>query len=92
MGWYWDKPNIDPEPGKATWLAKGNPEEMSHKWIQTTMKVRLCLQVCPCVYKHVLFPTNKHLFHYFIFVGIHFCKADETRDLPLSTGLVASIQ
>ena len=26
-----DKPNTDSEPGKARWLAKGNPEEMPHE-------------------------------------------------------------
>ena len=29
-GGPWNKPNTDSEPGKARWLAKGNPEEMPH--------------------------------------------------------------
>ena len=30
-GGPWNKPNTDSEPGKARWLAKGNPEEMPHE-------------------------------------------------------------
>ena len=31
MGGPWDIPYTDSEPGKARWLAKGNPEEMPHE-------------------------------------------------------------
>ena len=27
----WDIPNMDCEPGKSKWLAKGNPEEIPHE-------------------------------------------------------------
>ena len=31
VGGPWDIPNMDSEPGKARWLAKGNPEKMPRK-------------------------------------------------------------
>ena len=31
MGRSWDIPNMNCEPGQSKWLAKGNPEEITHK-------------------------------------------------------------
>ena len=31
MGGSWDTQNMDYGPGKSKWLAKGKPEEMTHK-------------------------------------------------------------
>ena len=41
MGGPWDTQNMDCKPGKSKWLAKGKPEEMTHKVIQTAMRVWL---------------------------------------------------
>ena len=49
------------EPGKATWLAKGNSEEMPHVSDSNCQK-GATLWVCPCVYLQILysFPPNKY--------------------------------
>ena len=36
-----DKPGMDSEPGKARWLAKGNPEDVPYK--SDSALVRACL-------------------------------------------------
>ena len=56
MGGAWDIPNMDSEPGKSKWLAKGNLEKMPHlsdlKYHKgTTVSVWVSL----CVYPHVLY-------------------------------------
>ena len=47
----WDKPNTDSEPGKARWMAKGNPEETPHKRDSNscegmTLSPSMCLSTC----------------------------------------------
>ena len=63
----------------------------------TFKPVLLTLKIFRCILDSVLSRApivwlNKHFFHYFLLVGIHFCKADEPGDLPLAAGLVVSIQ
>ena len=107
MGGSWDKPNMCSEPGKAKWLVKGNPEEMSHKRMQTKKKKKkkdanyhegTILQVHPYVYPYILFffLINTLLVSLLpIFVEDHFYEAKGPRALSLATvpgGLVAKIQ
>ena len=48
--------NMDSEPGKARWLAKGNPEEMPHKSDSNHCKgTSLSLWACLWVYPNILF-------------------------------------
>lgn len=89
MGGPWDTPNTDLEPGKARRLAKANPEDMSLKVIQTTMRTRLSFWD-HLIRPHVLFlPLGgvfiKTLFfcHFRPYVQIHFYTAN---GLGLDTG------
>ena len=99
MGESWDIPNVDWEPGKSKWLAKGNPEEMPHKsnWnCHEGTTQGLPLWVCPCVYPRVLYCffllINTLLVSLLsIFVEILFCKTEGTGPLSLTSGLVARI-
>ena len=64
MGGSWDKPNMDSEPDKARWLAKGNPEEMLHESdINHHEGATVSLSQPIWVYSHIHFPANKHLFY-----------------------------
>ena len=79
MGGPWDRPNSGSEPGKARWLAKGNPEEMPrisdsnyHEGMAISLSPPVCLSTC------TLFPPNKCFtwfttFHFF--VEIHFLQS-----------------
>ena len=73
-----DKPYTDSEPGKARWLAKGNPEEMP-RISKSNYHESMTLWAHPCVYPHVLFFffLNEHFTGfttYCAYVEIHFCK------------------
>ena len=95
MGGSWDRPNINSEPGKSKWLAKGNLEEMPHKsgsnphkGVTQSLSLPLCLSTNNCS----LFILISTLFVSVlsVFVGILFCKADGwVRAVSLTTGLVA---
>ena len=73
MGRFWDISNMDCEPGKSKWLAKGNPEEMPyqndsncHEGVTRHSPSESAL-VCIHMY-YTLFLHNKYLFHYFPFL------------------------
>ena len=55
MGGPKDKPGMDSEPGKARWLAKGNPEEVPRKSDSALVRAWLSLWTYPCVYPRALF-------------------------------------
>ena len=97
-GGPWDETNTDSEPGKASWLAKGNPEEMPnisdsnyHEGTTLSLWGRLC------VYPHVLFfLLINTLFHYFPFLCGNSLSAKPYRPGPchwplFPGGLVARI-
>ena len=95
----WDIPNIDCEPGKSEWLAKGNPEEIPHKsnsnchedstqrhsWSPPMWLSTRILLFFPLLI-NTLFGSLLS-----IFVGVLFCKAKGPGPLSLTTGLVARI-
>ena len=68
MGGYWNMPNMDSEPDKSEWLAKGNLEGMPHKSDSNHHEgTTLSEPTQVCIYTYcTLFPPNKHLFHYFL--------------------------
>ena len=97
MGGPWDKTNVDSEPGKARWLAKGNLKEMPHISDSNYHEgATLSLSPAVCLTTHTLFPPNKHFpcFTTFqLFVEIYFYKADKALSLALvPCDLVARIQ
>ena len=57
MGGSWDKPNID--SGKSRWLAKGNPEEMTHKG-DLNYHEGETLSECTCVVAETSTRETKH--------------------------------
>ena len=91
-GRAWDISNTDSETGKTRWPAEGNPEEMIHKSDSNyhegeTQILLVCLSI------RTTFPPNKHFLSLlFVFVGIHFYKAERPRTLSLATGLVLRLQ
>ena len=95
----WGTLNVDCEPGKSKWLAKGNLEQITRKSNSNCnegMTQWLSLSwICPSVYPHTLyfFPLNKYFTCVLpsVFVGILFCKAKEPGPLTLTTGLVSGI-
>ena len=96
MGEYCHIPNTDSEPGKARWLAKGNPEEMPHI-SKSNYHGSMTLWAHPCVYPHVLFfffpKWTLCWFHYLLCLcGNSFLQNQRARALSLATGLVARIQ
>ena len=86
MGGPWNKPNTDSEPGKARWLAKGNPEEMPHVRDSNYHEgATLSLSPPVCAYSHVLFFPLINTF----LVSLLFCLFVEiylSLALPLATG------
>ena len=96
LGGSWDILNVDSEPGKPKWLAKGNLEEMPHKSNSNYHKGApqwLCLSKSVHVSTHMYsFPPNKHLFHYFWSLReFFFCKSKRPGPC-LTTALVSGIQ
>ena len=75
----WGKPNTETGPGKARWLAKGNPEEMPHiRDSNYHRNATLSLSPPVCLSTRTPFPPNKHFtcfttFHFF--VEIHFLQS-----------------
>ena len=61
----WDIPNMDCEPGKSKWLAKGNPEEMPRKSNSNCREVSVTLSPLLSIHTCTLFHPHKYLFHYF---------------------------
>ena len=59
VGGSWDKPNTDSEPGKSRWLAKGNPEEMTHKG-DLNYHEGETLSECTCVVAETSTGETKH--------------------------------
>ena len=97
MGGPCDKPNTDSEPGKAKWLAKGNPEKKCPILvIWTAMRARLPLWACLYVYPYVLFfLLRKTLLVPLLSVSLWkliSCKVVWGRALLLTTGEVARIR
>ena len=61
----WDIPNMDCEPGKSKWLAKGNPKEMPYisdfNCHERVTKGPLSELTCVSIHTyHTPFPPNKH--------------------------------
>ena len=84
VGESWEIPNMDSEPDKSKWLAKGNPEEMPH--ISDLNCHRLCHlspPVCVSTYAILLFPPDKHFtcFITFCFCGNSFLQSQRARAL-----------
>ena len=94
MGGYWNIPNMNSEPDKSKWLAKGNPEEMSHK-SDSNCHEGVTLSEPTLVPTHKVldsFPPNRHFVSLLsFFVGILFYSW-KARSLSLTTSLVARIQ
>ena len=79
MGRLWDKSNTDPEPGKARWLVKRNPELPHESDSNDCAWGTLSEPVYVSIHGYfTLFPPNKHFVSLlFVFVGILFCNAKE---------------
>ena len=84
MGGPWDVPNMDLEPGKSKWLAKGNMEEMSHihdSNFHEGATQQLSLWACPVsihTYCTLLLLVSSLLTSLVsVCVVILFCKAEE---------------
>ena len=97
-GGSWDLPNVDCEPVKSKWLAKGNPKKCPIKLIQTTLRAQY--RDSPSESAHVsiqmhctllLLINISHASLLSIFVGILFCKVERPAPLSLTNDLVARI-
>ena len=97
MGGCWDTPDMNCEPGRSKWLDKGNSEEMPHESDSNCHEcVTLSLWVHLFASPHVLysvFPPDNTLLALLpsTFVEIISCKAEGSRPLSLTTGLVVRI-
>ena len=93
----WGILNMDCEPGKSKWLAKGKLEEMSpYEWFKLplTLNSGTLSRICPCVCPYVLYslPSYTLLASLLsVFVEILFCKAKGSGPFSLTTSLVARI-
>ena len=96
----WYIPNMDCEPGKSQWLAKGNQEEMLHKsnshyhegatqWLFLSLNSPVCLSTHTVVF--FLFINTLLASLLSVFVEIIFSKARGPGPLSLTTNLVARI-
>lgn len=96
-GGSWDIPNMNFEPGKSKWVAKGNLEEMPHisylNFHEGT--IFLSLRLVPgSIYTYCsLSPPNKHFtcFLTFCLCGNFFLQSQRARALSLTTYPVARI-
>ena len=97
----WDIPNMDCDPGKSNWLAKGNQEEMLHKsnslpWgcDSVTLSLSLNSPVCLSTHTVLFFLSISTLLASLlsVFVEILFSKARGPGPLSLTTNLVARIR
>ena len=83
----WDIPNMNSEPGKSKWLAKGNSEETPHKSNSNYGRLQLSNSDTVSEFAHLSIHTCCTLFFlwinillvslFSIFVGILFCKPKE---------------
>ena len=75
MGGTWETWNMDFEPGKSKWMAKGNPEEMPRKsnsnchegatqWFSLPLSLLMGLSTHTIIFS----PLNRYLFHYLPFL------------------------
>ena len=88
-----DTPNMDREPGKSEWLAKGKPRNVPCKWFKLPLgcnsgALPVCLfSICT---SYTLFPLNNYFSCFTtVFVEILPCKAEGPGSLSLTTGLGA---
>ena len=91
----WDKPNTDSEPGKARWMAKGNPEETPHKRDSNscegmTLSPSMCLSTCVVLFLLLINTLLISLLS--VFGRILYLQSWRARTLSLTRGLVARIQ
>ena len=102
MGDFWDiTPNMDFEPGKSKWLAKGKLKELTHKSNSNCREgviqsLSLSLLAYPRESIHSLhfpFPPNKYFtcFTTFHLHGNFLLQSRRARALSLTTGRVARI-
>ena len=102
MGEFWDiTPNMDFEPGKSKWLAKGKLKELTHKSNSNCREgviqsLSLSLWAYPRESIHSLhfpFPPNKYFtcFTTFHLHGNFLLQSRRARALSLTTGRVARI-
>ena len=105
MGEFWDiTPNMDFEPGKSKWLAKGKLKELTHKsnsnclrvWLSLSLSLSLSLGAYPreSIHSlHIPFPPNKYFtcFTTFHLHGNFLLQSRRARALSLITGRVARI-
>ena len=66
MGLHWETLQMDPEPGKARGLSRGNPEEMLHK-SDSNYPEGTTLWICPVsIFTCTFFLLINTWFHYFL--------------------------
>ena len=91
-GGSWDTPNMDSEPDRSRWLAKGNPEEMPHKIDSNHHKgMALPRSTCVSIHTYCTLSPDKHLtcFTTFSLCGNSFLQNWRAKALSLTAGLVA---
>ena len=90
----WDIPNIDCEPGKSKWLAKGKLEETAHiRDLNCHTGASQGLSFWVCLSTHTVFflLLINTCFTAFCLCGNSFLQSQRARALSLTTGLVARI-
>ena len=97
----WDIPNMNSEPGKSKWLAKGNSEEMPHKSNSNYRRLQLSNSDTVSEFAHLSIHTCCTLF--FLWINIFICfpifylcgnsflQTQRARPLSLTRGLVVRI-
>ena len=97
MGGSQDILTMDYEPGKSTWLAKRNPEEMPHisdlnchKDVTLPLSPPMCLSTCVVLFLLLINTLLISLLS--VFGRILYLQSWRARTLSLTRGLVARIQ
>ena len=88
----WDIPNIDCEPRKSKWLAKGKLEETAHMSdlnCHTGASQGLSFWVCLSTHTVFFFLLINTCFTAFCLCGNSFLQSQRARALSLTTGIVA---